>query len=79
MNCGNADRTIIGFFSGVIAICACRIDQHMVNSALFQHVAHYTFCKRRTADIACTDEQNACWDNTDRGRMGHGTLAAMLR
>jgi len=58
MACGNPDRTIIGFLARVIAICARRIDQRMINSALFQHFAHHTFGKRRTADIACTNEKD---------------------
>jgi len=52
----NTDRTIIRFFASVVAICARRIDQHMINATLSQNLSHHAFRKRRTADIACTDK-----------------------
>jgi len=52
----NTDRTIIRLFAGVVAICARRIDQHMINATLSQNLSHHAFRKRRTADIACTDK-----------------------
>ncbi|MFQ0815562.1 protein tyrosine phosphatase [Brucella anthropi] len=58
----DADGTLVRLLAGMIAVGSRRIDQHMADAALFQHMAHHAFGKRRTADIACTNEKNACWN-----------------
>jgi len=76
MRC-NADGALVRLLAGMIAIGSGRIDQHMADAALFQHMPHHAFGKRRTADIACANEKNA-----GRGLCGygydHGTLALMI-
>ncbi len=73
----DADGALIRLLAGMVAIGSRRIDQHMADAALFQHMPHHAFGKRRTADIAGANEKNAGRGLCGYG-YGHGTLTLML-
>jgi len=42
----NADGPFIGFFSRVITVRPCRIDQHIADTTCFKNMSHHALGKR---------------------------------